>query len=350
MPGTVPAATDKFDLTREYSLNDARPGSDQWQKLAQSTILVLGAPRSGTTWLAKIFDSHPNILYRHEPDELAPAVPGLDPAEQIRLWLRQRGRRAADKRPVFKKSWRPGPFATTRKAISGMLAISQRTPRLSRIAERTTVPDLVAPRRWAMVRAAVKLVNWDASRVARTMPDTRCMFILRHPCGQAASLMAGFAERHFVSEPSESESEDLIAAATWAKRHGVDPQTFQALPEPAKYAWGWRAFNEPAIDALRDLPNARIVIYEDLCRQPEHMARELFAFAGLDWHEQTNAFLGTSTQHDQPNGYYDVFRSTSVVADRWRQTMTAPDQDAVRTVIATSSLARFWPDLAPSAT
>ena len=31
-------------------------------------ILILGAPRSGTSWLAKIFDSHPDVLYRHEPD------------------------------------------------------------------------------------------------------------------------------------------------------------------------------------------------------------------------------------------------------------------------------------------
>src|SRR5689334_11827434 len=34
----------------------------------ERVILVLGGPRSGTTWLAKIFDSHPDVLYRHEPD------------------------------------------------------------------------------------------------------------------------------------------------------------------------------------------------------------------------------------------------------------------------------------------
>lgn len=175
------------------------------------------------------------------------------------------------------------------------------------------------------------------------------MFILRHPCGQTASLMAGFAQRQFVGDSGQlGAAQDLMVGAAWAERHGIDSQTFQALPEPAKYAWGWRAFNEPAIAALRDLPNARIVVYEDLCRRPEATARELFAFADLDWHERTSAFLGTSTQHDRPNGYYDVFRSTRLVADRWRQSMTTDDQDAVRAVIATSSLVGFWPDLAPS--
>ena len=33
-------------------------------------ILLLGSPRSGTTWLGKLFDSHPNTLYLHEPDSV----------------------------------------------------------------------------------------------------------------------------------------------------------------------------------------------------------------------------------------------------------------------------------------
>ena len=34
----------------------------------RAPILLFGMPRSGTTWLGKIFDSHPAVLYRHEPD------------------------------------------------------------------------------------------------------------------------------------------------------------------------------------------------------------------------------------------------------------------------------------------
>ena len=29
-------------------------------------VMVLGAPRSGTSWVGKIFDSHPDVLYRRE--------------------------------------------------------------------------------------------------------------------------------------------------------------------------------------------------------------------------------------------------------------------------------------------
>src|SRR3954451_11528879 len=43
----------------------ADQNNDQY---GDSRVLILGEPRSGTSWLAKLFDSHPDVLYRHEPD------------------------------------------------------------------------------------------------------------------------------------------------------------------------------------------------------------------------------------------------------------------------------------------
>ena len=201
------------------------------------------------------------------------------------------------------------------------------------------------------VRAAVKLVNWDGNAAARTMPDLRCIFILRHPCGQIASLLAGHAASRFAQTSDQpGTAVDMAAAARRAAREGIDQAAFDNLSIVAKLAWCWVAFNEPAVEAFSPLSNARVVIYEALCRQPESLSRELFAFAGLDWHPQTAAFLQTSTQHDRPSGYFDVFRATSLVADRWRQSMSQADQDAVRSVVSTSPLGRCWPDLAPAVT
>jgi hypothetical protein len=343
MPDTARSPNKDFSFGKTTEIIE-RPRSDRWDDLAASAILVLGFPRSGTTWLAKIFDSHPSILYRHEPDELTPLQPGMAPASQmpasqIRAWLRERGWRAAAKRPNFRKSWHPAPLDATRTALAAALAAAQRLePRLS---ARIGLPDLVALRRWRQVRAALKLVNWDGTPAARTMPDTRCVFILRHPCGQVASVMAGLAAKRFGDAVM-----DTGAAATLAARRGIDTQAFDALPAAAKFAWSWLAFNEPAVASLGTLPNARIVIYEDLCHDPAGVSKDLFAFAGLDWHPQTDAFLGLSTSNQQQGGYFDVFRTTEVVADRWRQTMSGKDQESVRAVVATSPLARCWPDLA----
>ena len=55
-------------------------------------ILLFGMPRSGTTWLGKIFDSHPDTLYRHEPDSKGtlnqiPLFPIVSDKEKYREFL-----------------------------------------------------------------------------------------------------------------------------------------------------------------------------------------------------------------------------------------------------------------------
>lgn len=327
-----------------FAINAARPGtsSDRWTQLAATAILILGSPRSGTTWLAKIFDSHPDILYRHEPDEACHANLSLDPATQIAVWLRQRGLRAAAKRPHFAKAWRPPVVAGVRNLLAGGLAGAQLVSGIRPLAQRIPLPDLVVPGRLDSVRAVVKLVNWDGISAARAIPGVRCVFILRHPCGQIASVMAGQAEKLFVNWATQ----DVIASARErAAQSGISPSVFAGLRDAAKLAWIWVAFNEPAVEGLRRTPNARIVRYEDLCRQPERTARALFSFANLPWHLQTARFLEESTRHDLGTGYFGVYRAGAAVADKWRQTMSAEDQNAVRSVVATSALARCWDDI-----
>ena len=332
-----------------FRISHARPRlwrtERRWTRLADTAILILGAARSGTTWLAKIFDSHPDVLYRHEPDEASPADPALDPRAQMAAWIAQRSLRAACKRPQFPKRWRPPAAEGARSAVAALLAGAQRLLRTNHASAILTLPDLVPGSRWSSVRAAVKLVNWDGSTVAQALPGTRSVFILRHPCGQVASVMAGRAARHFPQMGHADTGTGMAMAEARAVRAGISPAAFAALPEAGQLAWAWVAFNEPALHGLNDRANAQVVRYEDLCREPERSAQSLFAFAGLSWHPQTAAFLAHSTHEDRGAGYFDVFRSGAGVAERWRQTMRPEDQDAVRSVVGSTELARWWPDL-----
>jgi hypothetical protein len=38
---------------------------------------IIGSPRSGTTWVAKLFDAHPWVVYRHGK------MPGIAPSEAL---------------------------------------------------------------------------------------------------------------------------------------------------------------------------------------------------------------------------------------------------------------------------
>jgi hypothetical protein len=161
--------------------------------------------------------------------------------------------------------------------------------------------------------------------------------------------MKGAAQDRFGSSGAESEAPlDFDRAAVFAAGRGVSEAEFCALPEAAKYAWCWIAFNESVLETMGDLPNVRVVLYEDLCSEPERVAREVFNFIGLPWHDQTARFIQGSTHHTgrAATNYYAVLRSSTATADRWRTAMPWSDQEAVRSVVRHSRLATHWADLA----
>jgi hypothetical protein len=311
-----------------------------------SPVLVLGAPRSGTTWLAKIIDSHPDVIYRHEPDE---ARPPLDPVADVRAlirdWAQERSAKTVTKRPFFAKSWQSAPARALRTLIVGAVGAASRMPPPFRALSGLRVPDLMSRQAEKLV---IKSISWAAGAaiMATALPASRTILILRHPCGQVWSVMRGNRQQRFDLGTAGTDMPfNEARAVQYAARHGTGEPAFQALPDAAKYAWSWRAFNEPAYAGLAAQANVYVVLYEALCAQPGPQARQVMEFAGLDWHQQTAAFVARSTSHTGDAGYYAVYRNAVVAADAWRSAMPVADQDAVRTVLADSPLARLWPDL-----
>jgi hypothetical protein len=308
-------------------------------------IIILGAPRSGTTWLAKIIDSHPDVLYRHEPDETLPAPSPLTQdtlPPLLARWAAENGARTATKRPFFAKSWQPAWALCLRSVFAAAVSAAARGP-LQPLAEQR-IPDFATT---PAPRLAIKSVAWaeGAALLARTMPNSRTIFILRHPCGQVASLMRGNRSSRFdLKSPGTDMPFDEAAAIRHAAAC-LSETGFQALPAAAKYAWSWRAFNEPAYAGLAAQPSVHVVLYEALCADPDTLARRILRFAGLEWNRQTEAFIARSTSHQGSAGYYSIYRNAVAAAEAWRTTMPPADQAAVRSVLRSSPLARFWPDL-----
>jgi hypothetical protein len=333
-------------------LSSTNSGSGRTPDMARpdptnDAILVLGAPRSGTTWLAKILDSHPDVLYRHEPDEVVPHDPTADSLRMLRAWAAARTLRASAKRPFFRKSFLSPARAMLRSAVAHALSGASRLPGAARPLAQIPIPDFISADRAQNLRITLKLVNWDATPVARALPDSRHLFILRHPCGQIASALQGVTQGHFGRKSGgDAEAyDDAEHAAAFAATRGVSPRAFAALPASAKFAWSWCAFNETALDGLENLHNVRVVIYENLCVSPDTIARDLFAFAGLSWHSQTEAFLSHSSNHDGKAGYFEVLRSSAAAATQWRDRMSPDDRHAVYDVVRHSRLAQNWPDI-----
>lgn len=163
-------------------------------------ILILGSGRSGTTFLAKLFDSHPGVLYRHEPDwalvdREIPFQPSLDELGRYEDKAAAYLARLADVRtpkvavhlPLFAKHYR----GATRQRLHNGVALGAKTlAKLPGLELKIRVPDLIAPEATqpAIVIKSVNSLN-RARLFLEARPGLRVIHIVRHPCGDRKSVV-----------------------------------------------------------------------------------------------------------------------------------------------------------------
>ncbi len=172
--------------------------------LPQNIVFILGAPRSGTTWLAAIFDSHKDILYRHEPDialrgrsipyPCARTAIARFRGDARNYLLRLAGLclRNTVRRPLlFRKRYRSA--VGYRDPPRPVLPVVADRARLAdppmRSKSRTVSAEARAP------RLLIKSVSacGRAGLYAKALPEARFILIVRNPFGQVASMLRGTA-------------------------------------------------------------------------------------------------------------------------------------------------------------
>jgi hypothetical protein len=322
----------------------------------QDVIMILGAPRSGTSWVGKIFDSHPDVLYRHEPDTVLeePGLPFIIPPEEgtryeavaaayLRRLLQIPTIKSAAHVPTFPKSYFPAAIGPLRR---GLVHVARLTAAAAgeRLAS-ARLPDLFDVARHPRRRFVLKTVSARGRMEAflRAAPMMRVVFLLRHPGGQAASMLRGMRtgkmERRnaFISD---------VARTPTAARYGLTEQGLAQAGDAAQWTWNWVAMNELATTALARHDATLTMTYEDICADPIRRAKELFAFAQLDWNRQTEDFINRSTQGSGTDRYHSVYRNTAEAATKWRIELSEHDQQAVIAILQQTPFAKFWPETA----
>jgi hypothetical protein len=323
---------------------------------ADRVILILGAPRSGTSWLAKIFDSHPDVLYRHEPDTVLREynLPWMCTPEQVpahrdaaRDYLRRlfdtATLKTAGSLPIFPKRHHGVVAAQLRIGMVYGLRTIEQVPGARRLVRGAPIPDLLDVAAHPGLRLVLKSVSsrGRARLFAEALPGMKTIFILRDPWGQVASMLRGAALGKF-EEPVPVQE---LLMTEQARRYGLTKERFAALPEVEQFAWNWAILNEKAIDDLAGIQGVRILRYQALCAAPMAEARALFDFAGLEWDPQTEDFLRRSTTFSGRDRYYQVFKNTLTAMNRWREELKPEDQRRILAVVRETSLAPLCPEL-----
>jgi hypothetical protein len=316
-------------------------------------ILLFGLPRSGTTWLGKIFDSHPDTVYRHEPDryprlEAIPRCPGAAEVNRYKLDLqafvanlpRLNSAVVTGKLPLFPKSY----YSPLRHRVLQLGAVAAKFGR-------SLHPDFpIVGARADRVRPAPILV-WKSIEslgrfglIMRSLDNARGVHLIRHPCGQINSVLRGEGQAAFSDKTPSSEYYGVFEALLKTPQATTRRLTLDALrrltPEE-RLAWNWVLVNERAVAGAEGLGRARLIRYEDLCRAPLDSTRQLFQFTGLDWNEQTDNFVRQSTGSDKA-AYYSVFKNPIHSAERWREELSAEAIERITAVVANSHLAQLY--------
>ena len=316
-------------------------------------ITILGAPRSGTTWLAKMFDSHPDVLYRHEPDwvlleETRHVFANAAAEEEYHQSIRRHFYElAANNRlkssgslPRFQKTYRQGLPDLVHAGATYALRATDKATRGTFGLRNVRVPDLFDARKHPQLRIVVKSVSFQirARQLAEALPGARILFIVRDPYGQVASMLRGAALGKF-ERPVNLET---LAGTEQAQRYGLTVAHLETMSAVERYSWHWAIYNEMTYDDIEGLEGVRIIRYDALCEHPAAQARELLDFAGLSWNPQTAAFLERSARPALTDGYYQVFKDPAATLHRWRTQLDVNDQARIHDVIASTAAGSLW--------
>lgn len=326
----------------------------QTSHLGDQCVFLQGSPRSGTTWLAKIIDSDPNVLYRHEPDSInvrpdIPFVPTFDAASQdlqvVREYIEQLCGEAASKssgsQPMFDKDFRGAGAELCRRFIILALKSGERLPAVGKIFTELQIPDFIQPNSAVMPTLFIKSVSslCRTFMFSQAYPQSKFVHILRHPCAYVASTIRG-KKLGLLSDDAYIET---LASMPEAQQYGLSLDSLSAMSRIEQLAARWMLQNSKVIDEMRDSNNYRQVIYEDLCNDPYTVVASLFDFLALRMSQQTRNFIASSSAAKSgETRYFDLTRDSAAAASSWRQELSEQQIEQVKSVVSRSPAGQLY--------
>jgi len=312
-----------------------------------SPVFIMGLPRSGTTWVAKALDSHPNTYYLHEPDiSFRPwsILPEWPQAPYDDALLKAAGDycaalesaatpRTTGKGPLFAKS-----YLSSRDTLFRNIALAT-----GRAAPLPRPPESAARN----IQLVMKSVS-NFSRLnlfANASPKTRHIVLIRHPLGQVDSMLRGVKDGRFYDTEIKFQ---WLLRSPHAAELGLDEEALVGSSLGERLAWLW-AINTHTV-AQNMAENTKLVSHDRLCRSPSLIFSDIFPYANLDVHPQCVSFLQKSATKSgsiaKSNGYFGVYRDSQKETDKWRRNFTAVEQRRLWDIVSRSAMVAMFPDFA----
>ncbi|MBU3260201.1 sulfotransferase [Roseovarius sp. PS-C2] len=268
---------------------------------ALQNIALHGAPRSGTTWLAEIFNSVLNVKYCHQP-LFSYAFKGFlsDCSGQTEVACFFRALSKTQDRYVMQVEER----------------------------EQGIVPDFSKTAPTHLIYKEVRYHHILPNLLDQNT-EVKAVLLVRDPRAVVSSFLE--APREFRSDLGWKIEEEWRTA----------PKKNQNRPEEF---FGFEKWKEAAniFNTVKEQHPSRVMLvhYADLLRSTEDTVRELFKFCGLKFDTQTRDFLAGRIEGNS-KGDYTVFRKRVAADDKWRTSLPAVISDEICADIDNTPLSRF---------
>ncbi len=282
-------------------------------------VLVLGLPRSGTTWSARLLGSAEGCRSVMEPDNEKTSAPAIGAKRALgRFPVLAPGR----DEPAYRKLWEWA-FAGAPRSLALRAADAA-----LRGADEDELESLVARRRSARLALSAML--------ARRLPapavggrDVRPVVKSVHACLAAEWLAQEFAldvivvRRHPAGVLASWLELDLPDSDRGLDRHPAvraDRVEGWGVPGPgpgpvARAAWHIGLLSSALEEALLRNPDWHVVEHEAMCVEPHAQLRRLYTDVHMVWSERVEQVLA---DYDRPGSGFSPQRRRSEVPDSWR--------------------------------
>ena len=335
----------------------------QTTNIPENLIFILGCQRSGTTWLANLFDANPEVLLFMEPFSipydifpefpepsyfLNQSSPDLDHFLQTELPARlMRYKALVSQKSLYDPSW----FRWERKLLKAGYKRKRYLPgrlkknlhgfqllNLNRMDDNFPIYSKNRqPAIWAIkeLRLAGKIPV-----LLSAFPQARFLVIIRHPAATVHSILSWFqrgrlGELHRELETYLEKIEVQSVAAPY--KHLIAHCRQGNLSH--KVALYWRISYETLCNQLSQQPKTCFLVYEQLASQPKATIEKTFIKLKIPWSTSVEQYLSHSTKKnaDQTTAITTV-RNSAAYYRSWIEEISEKTRQEVLEVVSDSFL------------
>lgn len=323
------------------------------------TIFIASAPRSGSTWFSNLFNSHPDVVYRHEPlgrlkgfskTELFQKLKynhGLNSQERQELIeILLQAVPDVDRPPFFNKS-----YSSINPKLQHLLwAGAMKFGLCKSFFEYLNTPNYSQPLTLVVKETGVGIHL--SSILAGMVPD-HTIFLLRHPCAIISSIKDGITKGLMNKQVS-------LERARWYGSHEdnafLKAQNFhesdiQGLSNLEFWAVKIRVLYDLILEVKANQDErVSLVVYEDVQARTIEELEKVFSRLWINLDPSVYEFVNRSTKQDKKSlllpesssEYYSVRRNSDFDPAKWKVKLSRSEISMIETIIGQKILKQFW--------